>query len=134
MSMAFAWEGMYVCIVCVLGFDMVHFRGCCNLEWNIVTGKFVNDTYNQSMLTQIMTTWKERILEYDIGVLLLSKHIRRVGRFSLAGHFLQALGLLFPLGCDFGIRGGGISLLLIRDLLEPIELFSVELVELGVDI
>lgn len=135
MSMAFVWEGMYVLYCMCFGIRHGSFPRLLQSRMEYRNRKeFVNDTYNQNMLTQIMTTSKERILEYDIGVLLVSKHIRRLGHFSLGGHVSQALGLLFPLGCDFGIRGGIVSLLLIRDLLEPIELFSVEFVELGVDI
>lgn len=42
--------------------------------------------------------------------------------------------MCFPLGFHFGIQFSGVSLLLISNLLQAIELLSVQLIQFGVDI
>lgn len=62
---------------------------------------------------------------------MLSEHVDRVRAVLLACFFLL---LLLSLRQDLGISCCLISLLLVGDLLQPIELLSVEFVELGVDV
>ena len=69
---------------------------------------------------------------------MLSEYVRSVRGFVRLGLGV-ALGdcfggLLFTASQDLGICGCDIPLFLTRDLLEPVEFLSVELVELRVDI
>ena len=62
----------------------------------------------------------KKTLENDICIFLFPKNVRNIG-----GPFLIRL---LSGGKDLCIRFGGIPLLLIRDLLESVEFFSVELI------
>lgn len=70
-------------------------------------------------------------LENHIIVLMLSKHVDRLGTVLLASFFLL---LLFALFQDLGIGCSLISLFLVGNLLQSVELLSVKLIELGVDV
>lgn len=71
-------------------------------------------------------------LENNVLILLSSKHICRPS-------VLVPSGLLVPclsgsLRSHLGVQGGVISLFLVCDLLQPVKLLSVQLIELGVDV
>jgi hypothetical protein len=67
--------------------------------------------------------------EDNIIILTLAQDICRVVTILLAILFASSsLLVLFPLRADLLVCGLLISLLLVRDFLQPVELFSVELV------
>lgn len=72
-------------------------------------------------------TRRFRISEYDIVIFVLTKHIDRV--LILITVSLSLLGalasLLLSLLLDLLVRSCLISLLLVRDLLQSVELFSI---------
>lgn len=69
---------------------------------------------------------KKQSLEDHICILRLSKNISSFRCLFLA--------CLLSSGNNLRVCFGGISLLFIRDLLESVELFSVELIEFRVDV
>ncbi len=71
-------------------------------------------------------------LENDIFLVARREHISRAVRRIRLCVLLLAL-CYFP-GFHLRILGRAIPLLLVCNLLQPIELFSVELIELGIDI
>lgn len=73
-------------------------------------------------------------LENDIVILLLAQNIGSLCLFGRSAILSLLFGCVLP-GCqDFGVCGSSVSLFLVRNFLQAIELFTVKLVELGVNI
>ncbi|BDD56617.1 hypothetical protein MAP00_002050 [Monascus purpureus] len=77
---------------------------------------------------------KRKVLEYDILILMFSEDVRYCWQLSLSGGGLLHVRFLLSEGEDLGIRSFAVSLFLVRDLFESIELLSVELVKLRIDV
>lgn len=71
-------------------------------------------------------------LENNVLILLGPKHIGWPSVLVPTGLLVPCLS--FSLRRHLGVQSGIVSLLLVRDLLQTVELLSVQLVELGVDV
>lgn len=71
-------------------------------------------------------------LENNVLILLSPKHICWPTVLVPTGLLVPCLSL--SLRSHLGVQSGIVSLLLVCDLLQPVELLSVQLVELGVDV
>jgi hypothetical protein len=69
--------------------------------------------------------------ENHIIILMLSKHVHRICSILLASILLL---LLLAICFDLSISRRLVSLLLVGNLLQPIEFLSIQFVKLGVDV